>query len=76
MQANAELYSTDFVILKPHRKFYEFEDGEIIIYPTRHQAEMDSKDMKNATVISCTRLTKKLRRVLRRNIEEHNKLPF
>lgn len=75
-QSNIELYPYDFVIKKSNGELYSFKDGEIIIYRMKETAVKDSKDFPGSKVISTTQLTRKGRKELRKNIKEHNVLPF
>lgn len=75
MQTSTELYPTDFVIIQSNGDFYQFTDGEYIIFPERAEAERYCAKLTNAKVYSCTKLSKKNRKNLRQNIRKYG-LPF
>ena len=66
--SETELFDCDYVIIRSDGSFYHFEDGEIIIYGDVREAYQDSKTFKDAKMISCTRLSRKQRKELRKNI--------
>ena len=76
MVTSIELYPYDFVIVKSNGELYNFEDGETIIYAKRDTALMDSKKFPGSKVVSTTKLSRKSRKQLRKNIKEFSKPPY
>lgn len=68
-----QLFEKDYVIIKSNGDFYTFTDGEIIIYNDIKLATYDFKEFEGAKLVSCLRLTKRQRKVLRKNIREFEK---
>lgn len=75
MQTTIPLYQTDFVILRSNGDFLKFKNGEIVIYNDIKEANDDSKHFQQSKVSNCLKLSRRNRKVLRKNIKEFG-LPF
>lgn len=75
MQTTIPLYQTDFVILRSNGDFLKFKNGEIVIYSDIKEANEDSKCLPQSKVLNCLKLSRRNRKVLRKNIKEFG-LPF
>ena len=75
MHTITPLFKNDYVILHSLSEFHTFADGEIIIYDTYVEAKNDCSKFEKSKVVSCTKLSRKNRKILRRNIEKFE-VPF
>ena len=75
MQTTIPLYQTDFVILRSNGDFLKFKNGEIVIYSDIEEANEDSKLFPQSKVSNCLKLSRRNRKILRKNIKEFG-LPF
>ena len=75
MQTTIPLYQTDLVILRSNGDFLKFKNGEIVIYNDIKEANDDSKHFPQSKVSNCLKLSRRNRKVLRKNIKEFG-LPF
>lgn len=75
MQTTIPLYQTDFVILRSNGDFLKFKNGEIVIYNDIKEANDDSKHFPQSEVSNCLKLSRRNRKILRKNIKEFG-LPF
>ena len=75
MQTTIPLYQTDFVILRSNGDFLKFKNGEIVIYNDIKKANDDSKHFPQSKVSNCLKLSRRNRKILRKNIKEFG-LPF
>ena len=68
--SETELFDNDYVIIRNDGKMYHFEDGEIIIYGDIKMAHHDFIKIKASKILSCTKLSRRYRKELRKNIRE------
>ena len=70
MQTTIPLYQTDFVILRSNGDFLKFKNGEIVIYNDIKEANEDSKHFPQSKVLNCLKLSRRNRKILRKNIKK------
>lgn len=68
----------DYVIMKDNGSMVQFTDGEIVIFDTTIEANEVSKSFKGSKIEPTQRLSKRNRKILRRNIKKYsyNNCPF
>ena len=75
-QSSTPLYDGDYVILFNTGEFHSFIDGGIIIYNDKDEAKRDCLELGTSKVISCTALTRRNRKELRKNIRKFSEMPY
>ena len=69
--SDVPLYDKDYVIINSKGEFLSHEDGRIVIYGDVMVATEDFKNLKDCKMWSCTYLSAKNRKILRKNIRKY-----